>query len=266
MRYNICVVATVLTIASVLSGCTIGASTDTASNKSKNSAKHSVKPQENRSNPVVPPKPGPTEDTVHKNGKNANVLTILDELNVKGRAPKTGYSRDLFGYAWKDMDRNGCDTRNDILKRDLINVIYDKGSDCVIVTGTLNDPYGGSTIGFVRGQTTSTAVQIDHLVALSDAWQKGAQQWSVEKRETFANDPLNLVAADGPLNMQKSDGDAATWLPPNRKYWCDYVVGQIAVKRAYSLSVTSAEKSVMRGIVEQCPQEKILSSQMWTTP
>ncbi|WP_297009377.1 HNH endonuclease family protein, partial [uncultured Corynebacterium sp.] len=174
----------------------------------------------------------------------AAALATLDTLAVKGRAPKTGYDRALFGQAWADVDRNGCDTRNDILARDLTDVVFKKGS-CRVLSGILDDPYTGRTINFVRGQDTSTAVQIDHLVALSDAWQKGAQQLSPERREQLANDPANLLAVDGPANMQKRDGDAATWLPANKSFRCTYVSKQIDVKAAYALWVTQAEKDAM---------------------
>jgi hypothetical protein len=151
-------------------------------------------------------------------------LAALAAVEVKGRAPKTGYDRDLFGSGWADVDQNGCDTRNDILQRDLSGEIFKPGTqNCVVLTGSLADPYSGKTIAFQRGQDTSADVQIDHVVALSDAWQKGAQQLSEDRRRAFANDPLNLLAVDGPLNMQKGDGDAATWLPPNRFYRCLYV-------------------------------------------
>jgi Protein of unknown function (DUF1524) len=177
----------------------------------------------------------------------------LDDLTVKGRAPKTGFDRDKFGPAWSDVDRNGCDTRNDILKRDLEDETFKSGTkDCIVLTGTLHDPYSGKTIKFKRGQDTSTAVQIDHVIPLSDAWQKGAQQWSATKRKEFANDPLNLMAVDGPLNGQKSDSDAATWLPPRTSYRCTYIARQIDVKAKYGVWVTSAEKSAMEGILEKC--------------
>lgn len=181
----------------------------------------------------------------------------LERLPVKGRAPKTGYSRDEFGPAWTDdVDvaggHNGCDTRNDILKRDLTGETFKDGSRCVVATGTLHDPYSGRTIHFVRGQGTSTKVQIDHVVALSDAWQKGAQNLSEEKRRELANDPGNLLAVDGPLNGQKSDADAATWLPPAKGYRCQYVARQIAVKAKYKLWVTSGEKAAMRRVLAGC--------------
>jgi hypothetical protein len=153
-----------------------------------------------------------------------SALAALAAVEVKGRAPRTGYGRDLFGSGWSDVDRNGCDTRNDILQRDLTGETFKPGTgDCVVLTGTLADPYSARRVPFQRGRSTSDDVQIDHVVALSDAWQKGAQQMTADRRRQFANDPLNLLAVDGPLNMQKGDGDAATWLPPNRSYRCPYV-------------------------------------------
>ncbi|MBB6344575.1 hypothetical protein FHU36_001084 [Nonomuraea muscovyensis] len=177
----------------------------------------------------------------------------LAKLAVKGRAPRTGFERDKFGSPWADVDRNGCDTRNDVLKRDLRDEKFKAGThDCVVVSGVLQDPYSGKTIAFRRGQDTSSQVQIDHLIPLSDAWQKGAQQWTATKRKEFANDPLNLLAVDGPLNGQKSDSDAATWLPPRRAYRCAYVARQIDVKAKYDLWVTAAEKDAMDRVLDSC--------------
>lgn len=179
-------------------------------------------------------------------------LDLLATLPIKGRAPKTGYDRALFGQAWADVDRNGCDTRNDMLNRDLTSVTYVNSVPCKVKSGTLADPYTGTSISFLRGQTTSTAVQIDHVVALSDAWQKGAQQLTTEQRTAFANDPLNLQATDGPTNMKKGDGDAATWLPPNKGFRCEYVARQISVKATYGLWVTQAEHDAMARILGDC--------------
>ncbi|ABG96997.1 conserved hypothetical protein [Rhodococcus jostii RHA1] len=185
-------------------------------------------------------------------------LQLLAGLEVKGRAPKTGYDRDLFGQAWTDDvtvegGHNGCDTRNDILRRDLEQIVFRPGTrDCAVQTGTLLDPYTGNTISFVRGADTSNAVQIDHVVALSDAWQKGAQQLDTATRANFANDPRNLKAVDGPTNQQKSDGDAATWLPPNKSYRCTYVADQVEVKAAYGLWVTQAEHDAIARVLRDC--------------
>ncbi|MFP3460075.1 HNH endonuclease family protein [Arthrobacter globiformis] len=163
----------------------------------------------------------PGTDTASPGPAGANdaayATALLEHLPVKGRAPKTGYTREAFGPAWADTDHNGCDTRNDILARDLTNETFKPGTDnCVVTTGTLADKYTGTRIEFVRGQDTSTAVQIDHIVPLSDAWQKGAQQLSADQRKKLANDPVNLMAADGPTNAAKGDKDAATWLPRTR--------------------------------------------------
>lgn len=188
--------------------------------------------------------------------QSATPLTrALNKIRVKGRAPTTGYTREQYGDGWRYAD--GCDTRNLILQRDLKKKRFEAGSTCVVISGVLKDPYGGKRIHFTRGETTSMAVQIDHVVALSDSWQKGAQKWSPEKRENFANDPLNLVAADGPLNMAKSDGDAATWLPPNKAYRCEYVAAQTAVKAKYGLWMTSAEKNAIRRILNGCPNQTL---------
>ena len=188
----------------------------------------------------------------------ADSLATLDSLAVKGRAPMTGYEREQFGQAWSDdvtveFGHNGCDTRNDILRRDLDNLVLKEGThDCVALSGTLHDPYSDEDIDFQRGADTSSAVQIDHVVPLADAWQKGAQQWSPEQRRDFANDPRNLLAVDGPLNQQKGAGDAATWLPPHKAYRCVYAQRIVDVKAAYGVWVTEAEKDALSRLLHAC--------------
>jgi uncharacterized protein DUF1524 len=187
-----------------------------------------------------------------------DAAAALATLAVKGRAPKTGYSRDQFGAAWSDTDHNGCDQRNDVLARDMTGETFKPGThDCVVLTGQLADPYTGKVIAFKRGQETSDDVQIDHVVALSDAWQKGAQQLDAPTRLLLGNDPLNLMAVDGPTNQSKGDGDAATWLPPVRSYRCTYVARQVAVKAKYKLWVTQAEHDAMNGILAGCPGQPL---------
>jgi Protein of unknown function (DUF1524) len=178
---------------------------------------------------------------------------LLASLEVKERAPKTGYARDEFGSGWLDPDRNGCDTRNDTLARDLRDVV--RSGPCTVVTGTLHDPYTGERVDFLRGQDTSALVQIDHVVPLSDAWQKGAQQLDPDRRRAFANDPLNVLAVWGPANAQKSDGDAATWLPKEKSVRCAYVARQVSVKAAYGLWVTPAERDAIARVLTRCPDE-----------
>jgi hypothetical protein len=190
-----------------------------------------------------------------------SALAVLATIPVKGRAPTTGYDRDLFGQRWADTDRNGCDTRNDVLRRDMTGVQLEPGThDCVVLSGLLAEPYSGRSVSFLRGQDSSELVQIDHVVALSDAWQKGAQQWTAQRRLAFANDPLNLLAVDGALNSQKGDGDAATWLPPSTSYRCAYVARQVAVKAKYGAWVTAAERDAIARVLSRCPGEPLPSS------
>ncbi|HEY7621791.1 MAG TPA: DUF1524 domain-containing protein [Solirubrobacteraceae bacterium] len=173
-------------------------------------------------------------------------LAALAALPVKGRAPMTGYSRDRFGDGWLNVD--GCDTRDRILRRDLSHKAF--AGTCEVLRGRLEDPYTARPITFVRGG--GSEVDIDHVVALGDAWQKGAQQWSPAKRIALANDPLNLLSVDAGANRQKGDGDAATWLPPNKAFRCRYVARQIAVKRRYGAWVTRAERDAMRRVLAKC--------------
>lgn len=188
-------------------------------------------------------------------------LTLLDSLPVKGRAPKTGYARTaMFGAAWLDMDRNGCDTRNDILARDISPTDLVRSGPCKVLSGTLDDVYSGSSIHFVRGNDTSMAVQIDHVVSLMNAWETGAQQLTQAQRITLANDPMNLYAVDGPTNAKKGAGDAATWLPPNKAFRCTYVAHQVSVKATYGLWVTQAEHDAIDRILETCPTEAAVTS------
>ena len=196
------------------------------------------------------------------NGADAVGVKAIDaaeNLVVKGRAPKTGYARSEFGPTWADVDKNGCDTRNDILRRDLTQVVFKPGTkDCVVLSGVLIDKYSGETINFERGNSTSSLVQIDHVVALSDAWQKGAFLLKLQERTAFANDPLNLLAVKGSLNSQKGDGDAATWLPPLKSYRCEYISRQIAVKKKYHLWVTAAERSAFVRVLQTCPNQELV--------
>jgi hypothetical protein len=174
----------------------------------------------------------------------------LADLPVKGRAPLTGYSRDQFGDGWSDT--GGCDTRDLMLRRDLTAKTY--LDDCRVASGTLADPYTAARIHYIRG---ASEVDIDHVVALADAWQKGAQQWTPSKRVAFANDPLELLAVDAHANRAKGDGDAATWLPPNKSFRCAYVSRQVAVKAKYKLWVTQAERDAIARVLATCPGQKL---------
>lgn len=158
------------------------------------------------------------------------------------------------------MDRNGCDTRNDILSRDLTNIIYRSGTNnCVVQSGLFYDPYTDTNFEFIKSTGGST-IEIDHVVSLSDSWQKGSQQWDAQTRKQFANDPLNLVATSRSVNRAKSDSDAASWLPPNKQIRCAFIARQVAVKSAYQLWVTKAEFDVMKHILSLCPDQPVANS------
>ncbi len=227
-------------------------------------------PLEVPTTPAAPSTPAPTTappppSTVPAPaaGPVATTRWILGGIPIKGRAPKTGYSRAEFGPSWTDDvavagGHNGCDTRNDILRRDLqVTAIKPGTRGCVVLTGILQDPYTGRRIDFTRGQRTSSAVQIDHVVALNDAWQKGAQQIGAARRRMLANDPLNLLAVDGPANSQKGAGDAATWLPHDKAFRCRYVALQTHVKGRYRLWMTRAEHDAIARILAGCTDAQV---------
>lgn len=207
-----------------------------------------------------PSKPSSSQSSEKQVSSNDSIaLQRLEALPIKGKAPMTGYDRSQFGPAWKDVDRNGCDTRNDILRRDLRATELKPGTKgCVVASGTLDDPYTGKQIDFVRGPQ-SAKVQIDHVVALGNVWVSGGQRLNPEQKAAIANDPLNLLAVDGPANMQKSDKDASGWLPKNKAFRCSYVARQIAVKGKYGLSVTPAEKRAMARVLGSCPGQGVPS-------
>lgn len=196
-----------------------------------------------------------TTDQVIKAARPRTALAVLGTLAVKGRAPLTGYARDQFGAAWTDTNRNGCDTRNDILNRDLVAKTWKAGTHgCVVTSGDLApDPYTAARIHFVRGGASE--IDIDHVVALANAWVTGAQYWPYRKRLALANDPLNLLAVDASANRQKGDGDAATWLPSNKRYRCAYVARQVGVKAKYQLWVTRAERDAIAQVLSSCPSQ-----------
>lgn len=178
-------------------------------------------------------------------------VDILEKLEVKGRAPKSGYSREEFYNGWPTVD--GCSLRQRIIKRELGDSAVLDG--CNVVAGEFDEPYTGEHQVF-KDKSEVSKIQIDHVVALSDAWQKGARYMDAETRYEIATDPLNLLAVDGKANQQKLDGDAATWLPSNKKFRCQYVARQVSVKYKYSMWVTEAEKEAFANVLSYCPNER----------
>lgn len=197
-------------------------------------------------------------DAVVAAAPSQSALATVALLEVGDRDGTRRFAVEAFGKRFADTDGNGCDTRNDALGRSLSGVSFKPGTDdCVVVTGLLADPYGGTDIAFERGPLSSGKVQLDHVVALTDAWHKGAWSWDRTRREAFANDPLNLLVVDGALNQQKGDGDASAWLPPDESYRCAYVARQVGVKYTYGLRVTGAEKTAMVAVLSACPDEPL---------
>lgn len=196
-----------------------------------------------------------TPDTnVVAEGDGPLALEVLESLEVKGRAPKTGYKREEFYNGWPTVD--GCSLRQRIIKREFGESAVMNG--CDVVAGEFEESYTGEYKKFSTKEEISKGIQIDHVVALSDAWQKGAQYMDKTVRYEMATDPLNLLAVDGPANQGKSDGDAATWLPPNKKFRCQYVARQVSVKYKYKLWVTEAEKTAISDILAGCPNERVI--------
>ncbi|CAM3704559.1 DUF1524 domain-containing protein [Occultella aeris] len=211
--------------------------------------------------------PGEGAETTAQAPLPGTALAAVELLLVTANDASEGYDRDAFGYRSVDLDRNGCDVRNDVLRRDLVDVTIRPGTNgCVVETGTLQDPYTGVVMSFQRGSDTSGQVQIDHVVALANAWVTGAQDWDLATFERFGNDPLNLLAVDGPANQGKGADDAAEWLPPNTGFRCEYVAIQVAVKLAYELAVTAAEQDAMLDVLTTCPAQPLPTAAGTATP
>jgi Protein of unknown function (DUF1524) len=202
--------------------------------------------------PTEPPAPAAAPQTADYD----HARVLLAQLPVKGWDRHTDFARYRFGESWSDdvnveFGHNGCNTRDDILRRDLTELMVRAGT-CFAQSGVLRDPYTGDSIAFVRGPDSSDAVQIDHLVSLSDAWYKGARDWDAQRRRDFANDPRNLLAVGAKPNFDKAFRDAAAWLPPNAGFRCEFVARQVEVKAAYQLWVSANEKRAMAAVLNAC--------------
>lgn len=197
----------------------------------------------------------------------ADIPTVAPGIDILAGVPEIpsrvrghDYRRAAFGESWTDDTdapggHNGCDTRNDILERDLIEKTYVAISRCpnAVATGTLRDPYTSTTVNFIRGNQTGASVQIDHIVPLALAWDLGARAWTEDLRTRFANDPANLLAVQGQANQDKGDDPPAEWMPPNRAFWCQYAVQFTAVLRGYGLPVDAPSAVVLRDAASTCP-------------
>ena len=183
----------------------------------------------------------------------ASVTRMLDEIPVAPAGTMAGYSRTAFGPAWADTDHNGCDQRNDVLRRDMTDVTAKPGTHgCVVLTGHLDDPYTGKSIDFTRGEKTSTAVQVDHTVPEAWSFAHGAASWTAAQREQFATDLNELQATDGPTNESKGDDGPATWLPPSTAYRCTYVTRFTYIVHSYGLTIDQPDKTAIQQVLSTC--------------
>ncbi|MGY1804097.1 HNH endonuclease family protein [Blastococcus sp. SYSU D00922] len=188
----------------------------------------------------------------------AAAATALAALPVADKGTLDGYERGcgdgegcVFGPAWSDVDRNGCDQRNDVLHRDLTEVEVREGTqDCVVVAGRLDDPYTGEVVRFEKA--TAAEVPIDHVVPLAAAWVQGAAAWTDDQREAFANDLANLMATTRSENSAKGDSTADEWVPSDPAYGCSYATVVVTVKSTYALSVTPAEADALESLLATC--------------
>lgn len=199
--------------------------------------------------------PEPSETPVRAVAPPSGAFLALEDLPVAAAGTMSDYDRDALFGGWVDADGDCEDSRDEVLARDLTGTTSADG--CRVDTGTLADPYTGASIDFVRGVATSADVQVDHVVSLGNAWVTGARRLSPADRVALANDPLNLLAVDGPANGSKSDQDASRWLPPNRAFACEMVAVQIAVKSRYDLWVTAPEKTAMAEVLSGCPDQQL---------
>ena len=218
----------------------------------------------------APPADEPAEETANPAESNTSkeqtlraqeLRETVDRLQTTPPGSDTPYDRDLFGQSWYDYDRNGCDTRNDVLGRDLVNVDFKPGTnDCKVVSGTLEDWYSGETVAFTSGKDTSRLVQVDHIVPLSWAWKHGADAWDDDTRLRFANDPANLNATTEAENQAKSDSGPSEWLPTDLRGTCRYVERFTVVLDSYSLSIGLRDRAAMRGLLIECGQSEEFGS------
>lgn len=203
------------------------------------------------------------------------VAQVAATLDVYSK-PVPGYDRvGYFGQAWATKV-DGCDTRNRILKRDMVSSNTDwssKGDSCTVTRGVLDDPYTGTVIQFqhsnypTKKAGNSSTIQIDHIVPLKAAWNGGANTWTQDKRVQFANDPVNLWAAQGSANGAKRGDLFGAWKPANSAFWCEYVAKQVWVLDQYDIAVLQSDKDAFVAEAQTCLLPGAASNpQQSTTP
>ena len=174
-----------------------------------------------------------------------SALALLQTVRVENEY-QVGYDRALFEH-WRDIDGDGCDSRDQVLKRDSISLPQVDPVNCNVIAGDWVSPYDGAK------WTNPSDIDIDHVIALKEAWDSGAWAWSAAQRKAFANDTSDsrtLLAVTDSVNQSKSDKDPSNWLPPLQSYTCTYLGNWIAVKVRWSLSMDSSEFGRIKNLLQ----------------
>lgn len=189
------------------------------------------------------------------NGAPANAATTVSGTGLKllarlATAPEhpDGYDRALFIH-WSDADRDGCSTRSEVLIAESRTTAR-RGTGCS-VAGSWRSAYDGVTT------TTASRFDIDHVVALKEAWDSGAWGWTSARRKAYANDLgdwRSLRAVSAASNRSKGDKDPAQWLPPLKSFRCTYARDWVVVKVRWNLSVDALERAALKRILAGCPE------------
>ena len=174
---------------------------------------------------------------------------LVDQLVVVPEAGADSYQRDLFGGGWIDADGDGCDTRAEVLIAESLTPAQVDPYGCAVTAGDWLSSYDGYTT------TDPTELEIDHVVALAEAWRSGASQWDSPRRLAFANDldePSALIAVTASTNRSKSDRDPASWQPPSTASWCGFATAWVTVKVRWALTADQAEVDALRNMLAPC--------------
>lgn len=156
------------------------------------------------------------------------------------------YNRDEWKH-WSDFDLDCMNTRHEILKAQADGPIRFSPDGCYVSMSTWHDPFSGKTF------TRASDLDVDHIVPLKWAHDNGGYAWNRERKEEFANDPINLLAVDDGLNSQKRAQPPTAWMPPNHYFRCEYLDLWLKVLKKYDdLRMHPAEKRIFSRQLRAC--------------
>lgn len=194
--------------------------------------------------------PAPSEPSAQ--GAATELTNQLLQLPAGPIAPPAPYDRAEFGQRWADVDRSGCDQRNESLSSAMTEISYRAGThDCVVETGTFHDAYDGTSWSFAKSEDGG-GVQIDHVVPLAHAWEMGAGDWTEDEREVFANELINLQPTAGTYNGSKGSRGPLEWMPVDETYHCTYLRRWTQIKVTWELAVTDDERTFLSDSLMVC--------------